>query len=200
MTRPRRGRESSTASSSVEADLDKTSPPRGRNLIFATRHFPQPCLPWRRVRPWCHPPLTRPCLRNATFATAFFAVEVSRATDPSSKDTKTATIGQRYSRSPRIERRRSAWHAGGSHTGLCCAVRRAGRRCAGHAVIGNTTASDAAASYLTITCVSWSPDTPTTLLATDANVISKQYANGQIILYNTIVRKMRDLTISYLLL
>ena len=36
--------------------------------------------------------------------------------------------------------------------------------------------------YLLITCVSWSPDTPATLLATDAHVISERYANGQTIL------------------
>ena len=54
--------------------------------------------------------------------------------------------------------------------------------------------------YLAITCVSWSPsNTPMTLLATDVNIISKRYANDQIILYNTIVQKMRDLAILYLL-
>ena len=33
--------------------------------------------------------------------------------------------------------------------------------------------------YLAITCVSWSPDTPVTLLATDARVTSERDVNGQ---------------------
>ena len=36
--------------------------------------------------------------------------------------------------------------------------------------------------YLAITCVSWSPDTPATLLAIDAHVISERHLNGQTIL------------------
>ena len=36
--------------------------------------------------------------------------------------------------------------------------------------------------YLAITYISWSPDMPATLLATDAHVISERYANGQTIL------------------
>ena len=36
--------------------------------------------------------------------------------------------------------------------------------------------------YLAITCVLWSPNTPATLLVTDAHVISERYVNDQTIL------------------